>query len=665
MIERNPLSILLLLVLIACDDGAGIVVTDGGLADASAADAMLDAGPADMPRIDAAPADAAVDASMDAAVDARVDADVDAMPPGFSAAAEQICPGDPDCPASDINTLQAGASAQPISDLGFEVPLEAYLRSMGCSDAQPGPCGQLSDAALRNCGTDGLCPDDPGYMAPDADGTEGDVNADGDPIYDYYRDCGLDGLCPGDADYVAPDEGEGNGRFDGLWLAGFGTNRPATGVRDPAWARTVAIEQGEILVTLTSIDAVGLFYDDIEAIRALARAELARVDPALDIDFMLISSTHSHEVPDTMGQWGGEVAPGGLPMTSGISPRYMAHLRARAAASIVEAIQARRPVTAEVGSVQTGAAGLVRDSRPPIIIDDTLGALRLVDMTDQTVATVVNWGNHPEVLSSKNNLITSDFAHALRAGVEEGVGDRAGLGGVTVYLQGSVGGLMTPLGVPVDGSTEPTFARADAMGRRLAEATYAALDGAEALDTPALAFAATEFLVPIENTIFRLAFQIGLLDRAIYDAEGTQLAEFQGTIGFVKTQALVLTLGPLTLYSVPGELFPELAVGGYDGSRSFGEAVVPDDPLAPDLSAAPQPPYLHDLMPGRHRWVIGLGMDELGYMVPPYDFKLNPALPYLSEAEGDHYEETNSVGPEIVPRTQVVLKALADAIEGR
>ena len=103
-------------------------------------------------------------------------------------------------------------------------------------------------------------------------------------------------------------------------------------------------------------------------------------------------------------------------------------------------------------------------------------------------------------------------------------------------------------------------------------------------------------------------------------------------------------------------------MGGYDGSRSFGHPVVPDDPLAPDLAAAPPPPYLHDTMPGRFRWVVGLGLDELGYMVPPYDFKVDPTLPYLREAEGDHYEETNSIGPEIVPCTVAVLNALATAL---
>ena len=38
----------------------------------------------------------------------------------------------------------------------------------------------------------------------------------------------------------------------------------------------------------------------------------------------------------------------------------------------------------------------------------------------------------------------------------------------------------------------------------------------------------------------------------------------------------------------------------------------------------------------------GLGNDEIGYLVPPYDYVLSESSPYLSEAPGNHYEETNS-----------------------
>ncbi|MBP3704833.1 MAG: hypothetical protein J6I98_04780, partial [Clostridia bacterium] len=48
--------------------------------------------------------------------------------------------------------------------------------------------------------------------------------------------------------------------------------------------------------------------------------------------------------------------------------------------------------------------------------------------------------------------------------------------------------------------------------------------------------------------------------------------------------------------------------------------------------------------------VIGLANDELGYIVPPSDFLLNEDTPYLEKTmdyKGEnHYEETNSVGPE-------------------
>ena len=75
----------------------------------------------------------------------------------------------------------------------------------------------------------------------------------------------------------------------------------------------------------------------------------------------------------------------------------------------------------------------------------------------------------------------------------------------------------------------------------------------------------------------------------------------------------------------------------------------PNNPNPPDVDAAPQGPYIKDRMGGTYRWIIGLGNDEVGYLVPPYDYILDERSPYISEAPGDHYEETNSIGPSTVP----------------
>jgi hypothetical protein len=622
---------------------------------------------------DAAPTDAAPDAMVaDAAPADAAPADAAPGADAFTPVVDLACPGSPSCALGPAAGLEAGAAALPFSDIGFERPRPEFLKPNECNELQPGGrCGELIDAALDNCGTDGLCLGDDAYPGPDADGSEGDLTPAGDPAYDYFFDCGLDALCPGDDGYVAPDEGEGDQIFQGLWIAGFGTNRPAAGVRDHAWARTVALRQGETLVTLTALDAVGLFHDDVVRIRERVYTLLAAEAPGLDIDAIIVSSTHSHEVPDTMGQWGGEARR--VPTKTGVDPRYIERLRSQAARSIVDAVLDLRPARLVVGATATGIEGFIRDSRPPIVVDDTLGVAHLINAEERTIATLVNWGNHPEAMGSDNNLITSDFPGALRQALEDGLpaqGDAPavpGLGGVAIFVQGMVGGLMTPLGIEVRGPdgavlAEPSFERNDAMGHRLARMAFDALEEAEEVVAPDLKVASSLYRVAAENRFLMLAYQLGLFDRQLHDYDES-FAIGPNNQAYVQTEAALVSLGPLTLYTVPGELFPELAVGGYDGSRSFGLPVIPvDDPLAPDLAAAPPPPYLHDLMPGRHRWVVGLGMDELGYMVPPYDFKLDPALPYLREAEGAHYEETNSLSPTLVPRTQAVLHALAEAL---
>ena len=60
--------------------------------------------------------------------------------------------------------------------------------------------------------------------------------------------------------------------------------------------------------------------------------------------------------------------------------------------------------------------------------------------------------------------------------------------------------------------------------------------------------------------------------------------------------------------------------------------------------------------------VGGLCNNELGYVMPPSYFVLNPELPFLDTYKDisgeDHYEETNSVGVHTAERVLGGLKAL-------
>ncbi|MBL8941032.1 MAG: hypothetical protein JNM69_41195, partial [Archangium sp.] len=222
-------------------------------------------------------------------------------PMGKGTPPEKFCPGGPGCEKGNDGTLKAGIAAVKVTPR-FERPRPDFLskKDTACNEVAPlgsdglKRCGELV-SFTEDCGADRRCPGSTGYVAPDADGSE----RDGKP--DFFFDCGRDQKCPGDPGYSGPDADgtENDGKFQGMWLAGFGNTTPAVDVHDDVWARAVVVQNGDISIALVSIDAVGLFRDDVERIRAAVTKRNQGVP-----DYVLVSSTHTHESVDTMGQWG-------------------------------------------------------------------------------------------------------------------------------------------------------------------------------------------------------------------------------------------------------------------------------------------------------------------------------------------------------------------------
>ena len=221
-----------------------------------------------------------------------------------------------------------------------------------------------------------------------------------------------------------------------------------------------------------------------------------------------------------------------------------------------------------------------------------------------------------------------------------------------MLLNGPVGGMQTPLRIEItdpDGNAfqQSSFDKADTLGSILGEMALDAVESAQPVDSPDLSFRAQTFTLPIENTGFQAMFLLGVLDREVTNYDEDAPIDEDNTPE-VYTEVDVIELGDLSMLTIPGELLPELAIGGYDGSHvnSPGYPLVqPDNPNPPDLAAAPQGPFLEEVLGAPHSWVIALANDEVGYIIPEYNFKVDPDTPYIIEAEGDHYEETNSLGP--------------------
>ncbi len=624
-----------------------------------------------------------------------------------------VCPGAAGCDDNQ-GDLKAGTSKVAISPLKYEIARWSYFKEKGfCPKPTPLSshgrmrCGELQSLAAfkkRDCGLDGLCPgeklktrvscDKDGkcpnemvcktsekrcyihYKAPDADGSEKDG------LKDYFLDCGRDRICPclGPKDepayfgkgkkclighkanpaYKGPDAdgSEGNGKFDVLWMGGFSQNHPIQGKHDDTWARSLVLQTGGTTVAIVSLDVVGFFFDDVEKVRKLVNEQL----PKGAIDFILVSSTHTHEGPDTLGQWG----PGedGVPAATGTDPDYQKKVIRDLAKSILDAYKDLKPATLKAGQLRTGVQGLVRDSRDPVVIDDTMVVLQAIGKDGTPIATIVNWGNHPEVLSDINNFSSSDFCHYLREAMEKGLPATGKnpkvdpIPGVAIFLQGAVGGLMTPLGIKIpdlEGKLQSSsnWDKAKALGEQLALKAQEALKSGKMLEKPSISVWSRTFNAAVENQAFQAAFFLGVFLRGIFDFDDS-LPTSKTNLPHVKTQISLIRIGDVTFFSAPGELDPEVLVGGYDGKWSGGYKLTGINNKDPNLLAemkknAPKGPYLKDKIPGLYKAFVGLGNDELGYLLASWNYKLHPTKPYYDDPP-DHYEETNSLGPSVVPQ---------------
>jgi hypothetical protein len=408
-----------------------------------------------------------------------------------------------------------------------------------------------------------------------------------------------------------------------VYLAGFDVNRKATGVHDDLWARAVAVSDGRQKVVAVAVDLIGFFHADVLEARRLLQQKAPGAT-------LVVASTHDHEGPDTLGLWGKGH------FSSGVDPKYLERVRGAIVGAAAEALSRMKP--ARLLLAQTRTPGLIEDGRLPRVIDDTLVVLQAVGEDGTTLGTIVDWSSHPEALGGSNTVVTSDYPHFLRARIEER------LGGECVFLVGSIGGLMTPLGLKLtasDGRPIPadSFALAQAVGERAADAALAALKTARPSTSTALEHRSATVFVPLDNRLYRLAMFLGVLDRHVYSDGRPATALFGEDL---RTEIGYLRLGDAEALLVPAEIYPELVHGGIQD---------PQDPGA-DFPGAPRERPLDMLLSLPFQLVVGLANDEIGYAIPRSEWDANAPFAYgRTEAQ---YGEQNSVGPRVAP-------SLADA----
>ncbi len=459
-------------------------------------------------------------------------------------------------------------------------------------------------------------------------------------VYDQWIDVNDDAQFDPDIDEWV--DGNDNGQFDPVWIAGFQKQRPAQGVKDDLMAVVVVIEDGDRRIGIVAVDTIGLMRKFVLDVRE-------SLPEAWQIDYLMVHATHNHEGPDTQGLWG----PGLF--TSGVDPQYMESLKRNILSAVEKAIANLEPANMSIARIPTDPLTPIVDKRKPMVIDEDIRALMFQRADGSVIGTLVNFGIHVELAWDRNLWLTADIAGYLRQGVSDGIyydGEllKPGLGGTTLWLTGNIGGLMTsgPSDEIYDtflrkNITKAGHDKARTFGYSLANSVIEAAQHGEFTDSDntLLTIRAREVELGITNFMLALGTLTGLVDSDPTLHLTPPFVRYRSEIAFIQ-------LGNATITGIPGELYPEIAVGGIE------------NPKGADYLLAPQEiPHLRSQLPGDVNLMVNLANDAIGYIIPKSEW--DDEAPWIYGEEEETYGEIVSLGPDTAP---AIHRAVTDIIKG-
>ncbi|MEC7554866.1 MAG: hypothetical protein VYB25_08740 [Pseudomonadota bacterium] len=459
-------------------------------------------------------------------------------------------------------------------------------------------------------------------------------------VHDQWTDVNDDAQFDPDIDEWV--DGNDNGQFDPVWIAGFQKQRPAQGVKDDLMAVAVVIEDGDRRIGIVAVDTIGLMRKFVLDVRE-------SVPEAWQLDYLMVHATHNHEGPDTQGLWG----PGLF--TSGVDPQYMESLKRNILGAVETAIANLEPANMSIARIPTDPLTPIVDKRKPEVIDEDIRALMFQRADGSVIGTMVNFGIHVELAWDRNLLLTADIAGYLRQGVSDGIyynGEllKPGLGGTTLWLTGNIGGLMTsgPSDEIYDtflrkNITKAGHNKARAFGYSLANSVIEAAQRGAFTDSAntLLTIRAREVELGITNFMLALGTLTGLVDSDPSLHLTPPFVRYRSEIAFIQ-------LGNATITGIPGELYPEIAVGGIE------------NPKGADYLLAPQEiPHLRSQLPGDVNLMVNLANDAIGYIIPKSEW--DDEAPWIYGEKEETYGEIVSLGPDTAP---AIHRAVTDIIKG-
>jgi hypothetical protein len=356
---------------------------------------------------------------------------------------------------------------------------------------------------------------------------------------------------------------------------GMGPTKPTREKRGELTARAIVVRKGEVSVAVVALDLLGF----PSALGERVRAKVSRI-PARNI---LIGSTHTHSAPDCYA------FPDGKGGHTG-DLKYMDSVCDKAAAAVNEAIDRLEPAWIKIATGEAKGK-IAYNYYAPDLYDRRMGVIQAVSPQGKTIATLVNYAIHPEVLGNDVGILSPDLIGPLCEKIES----RAG--GVALFMNSAQGGMVTADNRILDQSRDQQRAYwNDArkweeclrIGHLMADEAERIVKDAPVRKDPTLHCDSIDVRFPVDS---KLMWAVIL---------GSPLKYSHNEDQSVTARINLVNLGDAQILTIPGEALPNIGF------------------------------YLKRKMRGSNNMLFGLTNEAFGYILTKVDFLSFPRYDYVS-----------------------------------
>jgi hypothetical protein len=351
---------------------------------------------------------------------------------------------------------------------------------------------------------------------------------------------------------------------------GVGQPKKAVEKKGDLFVRAVVFEKGKTKVAIVNIDNLGWS----SALGDRSRSLIKGIAP----ENILIGATHTHSAPDAYafpdenGKHGADL-------------KYLDWCVQQIADAVNEATLNLVPVSLKV-AVGEAKGKIAYNYYAPELYDPRCGVIQAVAESGKNkgkaVATLVNYAIHPEVIGSKQGILSPDLCGPLYDRIESKAG------GVAIFMNGAQGGMVTADNRLEDGKETGRWEECIRIGNLLADEALRIIESAEVQTDPALRCDSRIVRFPVESEMMRYIL-------ANSPIKMTTLKD-----NSISTRLNYLEIGSAKVLTIPGEALPNIGF------------------------------FIKRKMNTNHPFLFGLTNDAFGYILTRVDFNSFKRYEYVS-----------------------------------